>query len=210
MQLIAQARTTSRATRTLLVGAVLVALAGCASTHGEYTWIDEYPQGNSETPAELRLAAGDLVYVQVWENDKMSTKARIREDGRLAIPLIGEVVAAGKSPRTLAGEIERAFQDQKYLLSPRVTIVVEEARPLKISVLGAVMHAGIYVLDAGSGVATALASAGGLTEFAHRDRIFVLRGGQSPLRIRFTFEGLTEVGRAASFRLLPGDVVVAE
>ncbi len=210
MQLTAPARALSRAARTLLLGGVLVALPGCASTHGEYTWIDEYPQGSAETPTELHLAAGDLVYVQVWENDKMSTRARIRNDGRLAIPLVGEIVAAGKSPRNLAGEIERALRDQKYILNPRVTIVVEEVQPLKISVLGAVTRAGIYVLDSGSGVATALASAGGLTEFAHRDRIFVLRGGQSPRRIRFTFEGLTEVGHAASFRLQPGDVVVAE
>lgn len=210
MQLSAPPRALSRGARILFLGGVLVALPGCASTHGEYTWIDEYSQGIAAMPTELHLAAGDLVQVQVWENDKMSTRARIRDDGRLAIPLVGEVVAAGKSPRNLAGEIERALQDQKYILNPRVTIVVEEVQPLKISVLGAVMRAGIYVLDGGSGVATALASAGGLTEFAHRDRIFVLRGGQSPRRIRFTFDGLTEVGRAASFRLQPGDVVVAE
>lgn len=210
MQLIAPARALSRTALALLVGSVLLTLPGCASTHGEYTWIDEYPQSSTATPGELQLAVGDLISVQVWDYDKMSTKARIRDDGRFAIPLVGEIVAVGKSPRDLAREIEHALQDQKYILVPHVTIVVDEVQPLKISVLGAVVRAGIYVLDSGSGVATALASAGGLTEFAHKDRIYVLRGGQAPRRIRFTFEGLTEIGRAASFRLQPGDVVVAE
>lgn len=210
MKHIATTHALFRTMRRLSLGAALLALPGCASSHGDYTWIDEYPQSTASTSTELTLGVGDLVSVQVWENEKLSTKARVREDGRLAIPLIGEVVAAGKSPRGLSSEIEHALQDQKYLLNPRVTIVVEEVQPLKISVLGAVVRAGIYVLDSGSGVATALASAGGLTEFAHKDRIYVLRGGPSPQRIRFTFDGLTEVGPAASFRLRPGDMVVAE
>jgi polysaccharide export outer membrane protein len=209
MQYIATTQALLRTVRGFFLGGALLALSGCASTHGEYVWIDQYPQSSPQT-GELQLGVGDLVNVQVWENDKLSTKARIREDGRLAMPLVGEVIAAGKSPRNLATEIEHALQDQKYILTPRVTIVVEEVQSLKISVLGAVVRAGIYVLDGNSGVVTALASAGGLTEFAHKDRIFVLRGGQSPRRIRFTFDELTEVGRAASFRLQPGDVVVAE
>jgi polysaccharide export outer membrane protein len=66
-------------------------------------------------------------------------------------------------------------------------------------------------LERGAGVLEALAAGGGLTEFAHRDRIFVLRRHSAPVRIRFTFEGLSRgQGRAAAFRLESGDVVVVE
>jgi polysaccharide export outer membrane protein len=69
----------------------------------------------------------------------------------------------------------------------------------------------MYTLDNNAGVAEALASAGGLTEFAHRDQIFVIRRNPTPVRIRFTYSALAEArGQAATFRLKPGDVVVAQ
>jgi polysaccharide biosynthesis/export protein len=80
-----------------------------------------------------------------------------------------------------------------------------------VYVLGAVKTAGKYPLPPGSGVAEALALAGGLTEFAHKDRIFVLRHTPKPVLIRFTFDAITgQTGPAAAFRLQPGDVVKVE
>jgi polysaccharide export outer membrane protein len=84
-------------------------------------------------------------------------------------------------------------------------------KPLTVAILGAVARPGTYTLDRSNGVADALASAGGLTEFAHKDRIFVLRRTPTPARIRFTLAALTDsIGPAALFRLRSGDVVVAE
>jgi polysaccharide export outer membrane protein len=89
--------------------------------------------------------------------------------------------------------------------------VVEETRPLTVPVLGEVAHPGQYALERGAGVLEALAAGGGLTEFAHRDRIFVLRRHPVQVRIRSTFEALSRgQGRAAAFRLESGDVVVVE
>ena len=78
--------------------------------------------------------------------------------------------------------------------------------------LGEVLHPGVYVLESNAGVAQALASAGGFTEFAHRDRIFVVRrqAGNS-VRIRIRYEDLSSArGQAAALQLRPGDVVVVE
>jgi protein involved in polysaccharide export with SLBB domain len=90
---------------------------------------------------------------------------------------------------------------------------VEESKPptLNVSVLGAVVKPGVQVLEPGAGVAQALAAAGGLNLFAHKDRIFVMRTGPPVTRIHFTYEALTRTtGKAFLFRLHSGDVVVVD
>jgi polysaccharide export outer membrane protein len=96
------------------------------------------------------------------------------------------------------------------VVSPQVTITVEESQPTSVSVLGEVAHPGIYTLDPSAGVLQALAAAGGFTEYASRDSIYLVRRPPSP-RIRFAFSALSQgEGRAAAFRLRAGDVVIVE
>jgi polysaccharide export outer membrane protein len=192
--------------------AAAVALAACAAPKGDFIWVDDFAPERGAAPAEYTIAPGDLVSVQVWDNEKLSTRARVRSDGRISMPLLTEVTVAGKAPKQVAADVERALKEQNYVVNPRVNVLVEEMTPLTVSVLGAVARAGTYALaQGGGGVAEALASAGGLTDFAHKDRIFVIRRVPQPIRIRFTFAALTaQTGRAATFRLMPGDVVVAE
>ena len=207
----------ARAAAACRLGVALVAaaaLAGCATSRGgEFVWVDDFaPERGAAATNEYTIAPGDLVSVQVWDNEKLSARARVRSDGRISLPLLTEVAVAGKAPKQVAAEVERALKEQNYVVNPRVNVVVDEMTPLTVSVLGAVARAGRYALaQGGGGVAEALASAGGLTDFAHRDRIFVIRRMPKPVRIRFTFQALTsQTGRAATFRLMPGDVVVAE
>jgi polysaccharide export outer membrane protein len=90
-------------------------------------------------------------------------------------------------------------------------VVVEESTPLSISVLGEVSKPGSQVLQRELGVADALAAAGGLSAFAHKSRIFVVRNGPPPVRIHFTYDAITrKVGKASQFRLRAGDVVIVE
>jgi polysaccharide export outer membrane protein len=91
-----------------------------------------------------------------------------------------------------------------------VTVIVEDSTPT-ISVLGEVAKPGPQALQRDTGIADVLAAAGGLTTFAHKDRIFVIRSSPQPVRIHFTYEALTKgIGRAPLFRLRAGDVVVVE
>jgi polysaccharide export outer membrane protein len=194
---------------------VISCLAGffpaCASTKGSVE-VDQVKEGPNPDPAgEYVIAVGDLLSIQVWEQEKMSAKMRVRSDGRVSLPFLNDVEAAGKTPVKLAGDLETGLKS--VMLAPRVTVAVEESKPrtLSISVLGEVGKPGVQTLEPEAGVAQALASAGGLTIFAHKDRIFVVRGGVPPTRIHFTFAALTRnVGRASSFRLHTGDVVVVE
>ncbi len=190
----------------------LVSLTGCASgTKGPFVWAADFVASDPSTAdAQYVVGVGDLLAVQVFDNEKISTRGRVRSDGRLAMPLINDVLVVGRSPSQVAAAVVKALKDGNFVLNPRVNVVVEEVPPVKVTVLGAVDKAGTYAIDPGSGVAEALASAGGLTEFAHKDRIFVLRKVPTPVRIRFTFAGLTDTGPAGRFRLQQGDIVVVE
>jgi polysaccharide export outer membrane protein len=199
-----------RAVVAVIVIAALGALPACSSGHGPFVWAEEYPVTTPRAADGYLIGVGDLLVVQVYDNDKISTRGRVRSDGRLSMPLVDDLDVAQKPPKQVAREIERRLRDASLVLDPHVNVIVEEVQPVKVAVLGAVARSGTYTLEPGSGVAEALASAGGLTEFAHRDQIYVLRRNPTLTRIRFTFNSLTETGRAATFRLQTGDLIVAD
>jgi polysaccharide export outer membrane protein len=192
-----------------LAGALLVGTTGCGRSAGAFVWIDDMPAPRDA--GAYTIASGDLLHVQVWDHDNMSGRTRVRSDGRISVPLLNDAVAAGKTPEQLARDLEAYLRQKSLVVDPRVTVVLEETRPLAVAVMGEVVHAGMYTLTPGAGVAEALASAGGLTEFAHRDRIFVIRRAPELMRIRFTYSAVVGgSGKAPTFRLQNGDVVVTE
>ena len=205
-------RSRSASLRTTCATAALVFLTGCASSPiGQFEWAEEYISHTpSATDASYQIGVGDMLAVQVYDNEKMSTRGRVRGDGKLAVPLVSDIVVAGKAPAAVASDIEKALKNGNLVLNPHVNVIVEDVLPVRITVLGAVKSSGNYAVERGSGVAEALAGAGGLTDFAHKDRIFVIRKVPAPIRIRFTFSSLTDIGRAAAFRLQQGDIVVVD
>lgn len=190
--------------------ASICALAvGCYTPRGAFLEVDE---GVVAADGGYLISNGDVLQVRVFQQEAMSARVRVRADGKVSLPLVNDVVAAGKSPTVLAAELQVRLKD--FINTPVVTVSLEESRPLLISVLGEVIRPGVVTLEGGSGVIQALAASGGLTDFAHREGIFVLRKTASqtaPRRIRFTWDDLSRgEGPAARFALLPGDVVVAE
>lgn len=182
----------------------IVPLAGCSSGH--YVWYSELPvhQGADE----YVIAPGDLLSVRVFNQESMSTHARVRSDGKIAVPFLGDVEVRGKPPAHVAKELEERFK--QYVVSPAVTITVEETLPTSVSVLGEVAKPGVYTIEASSGVLQALAVAGGFTDYASRGSIYVVRRAPAQ-RIRFTYASLVEgEGAAAMFRLRAGDVLLVE
>ncbi len=195
-----------------MLTALLLAGIGCATAvKGPFMWVDQLTEVEPAVPAgEYIIGPGDALNVQVWEQEKMSARTRVRSDGNISLPFVNDVPAAGKTPVALARNLEELFKN--FIVTPNVTVAVDEAMPLQISVLGEVVEPGLKDLASGAGVAQAIAAAGGLKEFAHKDRIFVLRHDTVPvLRLRMTYEALTSgLGRAAGLRLRGGDVVVVE
>ncbi len=194
------------------IAAILAATAALAcGTSGAYVPVEQYPVPAPD--AEYRIAPGDVLAIRVWNQDSMSDPhARVRDDGKISVPFLQDVDVAGTTPTELSQRLQTKLKT--YVVNPVVTITVIEVHPLRVSVLGQVTHPGQYELERNAGVLAAIAAAGGLTDYAHKDSIFVLRGApdaKAPTRIRFRYSSLTGGERpAASFRLRPGDVVVVE
>jgi polysaccharide export outer membrane protein len=181
-------------------------VASCSA--GEYIWYTQLPPTQAQPPDYL-IDTGDSVDVRVLGHEDMGVlKQKVRADGRISLPLVGDVEARGKRPSALRAEIEGRLKD--YLVSPSVTISVDAA-PMTIICLGEVGKPGAVAMEPGGGLARALALSGGLTDFASRDRIFVVRQKPTPMRIRFNYQWvLRDQDHAASFPLRPGDLLVVE
>ena len=190
---------------TLALG-LACSLSACAAP-GRYVWIDDYAPPPADAAAYV-LQPGDVVQVRVFNQEGMSARVRIRSDGRVSLPFLGEVAAAGRAPLALGQRVEAGLKE--FVKGPIVTVALEEAQPAHVGVLGEVVHPGLYALGGGR-LVELLAGAGGLTGYAHRDRIFVLREGAPEGRIRLTYDAIARAeGRAGAFRLRPGDTVVVE
>jgi polysaccharide export outer membrane protein len=195
-----------------LIGSGLLTLTACAS--GGALTVDQVKDGlDAPASSQYVIGVGDMLSIQMYSDEKLSGRVKVRSDGKISLAFLNDVQAAGKTPIQLAADIETGLTS--VILTPRVTVIVEESAPLTISVLGEVSKPGLAVLPGrDAGVADALAAAGGLSPFAHKNRIFVVRNSPQPTRIHFTYDDLTRksgnAGKASQFRLRPGDVVVVE
>jgi len=192
----------------LLLG-LAMSVSAC-SGGGSYVWVDDLHAPPAPPPSEYVIAAGDVLDIRVLGHEELSDpKVRVRDDGRVAMPILGELNARGVKPSALRSELEARLKD--YVKEPSVTVNVDEMHRPAISILGEISHPGTYPVEPGEGLAQVLAGAGGVTEFANRSRIFVVRTGPSPLRVRFTYDSLIHGdAAAAAFVLRAGDVVVVE
>lgn len=197
----------------LAVALGVLALVACGHV-GEFVWVDDYRQPQSPTRLAYVIAPGDTLYVRVWNQEGLSSKVRVRTDGMISLPFLNDVLVAGHDPVAASQMLQTKLKS--FIVNPVVTVSVEEQASFELSVLGEVAKPGVYRIDQSANLLKLLAIAGGLTQIAGRDRIFVLRYGDdgmaaTPIRIRFRYGALTRAeGNAATFRLKAGDVVVVE
>lgn len=188
-----------------------VSMAGCAGP-GQFVWVAEYRDPKPAPANAYVLSAGDVLQVSVYNQEGMSARAKIRTDGKISLPFLNDVQAEGYTPNVLAEQLAVRLKD--FVNKPVVTVSVEEQRSLKLAVIGEVKNPGMLELPPGAGVLQALATAGGLSETAHSDRIFVIRHDTETnqhTRVRFSYRSLIQAEpTAASFRLRAGDQVVIE
>jgi len=156
---------------------------------------------------DYTIGPEDLLYIGVWKNEALSRQVPVRPDGMISIPLVNDVRAAGLTPMQLRDVLVRRLSD--YMPNPEVSVIVQEVHSPKVSVLGEVAHPGRFDLKGRTTVLDLLALAGGLTEFASRSRIVILRsGGSHTGRIRFDYDKAMQDGAQANFELRPGDIVL--
>jgi polysaccharide export outer membrane protein len=184
----------------------LLLASGCAHPAGTYVWIDDF-QEPPVKETEYVIATDDVVNVRVFGQENMSGRARVREDGKISLPFLHDVSAAGVTPVVLSNQLQE--QLRSFIVNPVVTVSLEEARQVSVSVLGEVLHPGVYRLDPTAGVLQAVATGGGFTNFASRDLFVIRRVADKPTRIRFDYSALVDGrGQGIGFRLKPSDVVI--
>jgi polysaccharide export outer membrane protein len=189
----------------LSLGFVLAGATGCRST-GEYVWFQQLQPDTTEAINEYTIGVGDVLNIRVLGHEEMTLKQRVRTDGRIALLLIGDVEAKGKRPSALKAELEGRLKD--FIVSPSLSVNVDEAQPINILFFGEVGHPGVVALDQDRRLVRALALAGGLTDYASRSSIFVGRAEPKPMRIRFRYEAIIRnIGQAGDFQLQRGDIV---
>jgi polysaccharide biosynthesis/export protein len=204
------ARSLARVASIGLLGLLCSCATGCASA-GTFTWYQDIPKGadwNTDN-SEYVIGVGDTISIRAYEQEGLSGSYKVRRDGRIALPLAGEVTVAGKHPSQLAKEIEVLLK--QYIVSPRVTVNVETSQPVAVISIGEIKTIGALTLEPPARLIEAIAQAGGPNEFADKSRIFVLRRFPTFQRIRFTYDAIVHnEGGAANFPLRTGDVIVIE
>jgi polysaccharide export outer membrane protein len=196
--------------RTVWLSLLLLFAAPACASAGQYVWFAELPKTEQGVDTgDYVIGVGDSVNIRVYEQEGLSGEIKIRNDGKIGLPLAGEVVAAGKRPFDLSREIEQRLKE--FIVSPRVVVNVTVAHPVSVTVVGEVGTVGTLTMDAPARLVDALAKSGGLNDFADTTKIFVLRQFPSFRRIRFKWEDIMRnEGGAATFPLRTGDVVVVE
>jgi polysaccharide export outer membrane protein len=180
----------------------------CGSA-GNFVWFYQLPREPQYANGEYIIGVGDVISISVLGHQEMSVHQRVRQDGRVGVLLIGDVEAKGKRPSALKAELEGRFKD--YIVSPSVVVNVDETMPLSVLVAGEVARPGVYPLEQDPRLVHALALGGGLTDFASRSSIYVVRSEPKPIRIRFTYDSIFRIaGGAGDFQLRRGDLVEVE
>lgn len=126
----------------------------------------------------------DVLSVSVWKEPEITRTVPVRPDGKISLPLIHDIQAAGLTPSQLAMAITEKLR--KYLAEPQVTVIVTEIRSRRVYIVGEVNRAGAFPMLPGMSVLQALSSAGGFTQFANLKGIYVLRNEKGK-QIRFLF-----------------------
>lgn len=183
-------------------------LCGCASA-GPYVWVSDYREPAIAMDKNTILVPGDVITIRVYQQPDMSTKTRVRNDGKVSMPLLNDVAASGLTPAAFAQALQVRLKE--FMNAPVVTVSLDDPRPNSIPVTGEVVRPGVFSLEPGAGILTALASAGGLTPFASWNKIFVIRQVPEPVRIRFDYRDIRDGDRTSlQFQLRQGDAVVVE
>jgi polysaccharide export outer membrane protein len=155
------------------------------------------------------IGADDVLAINVWKEPDVSRSVPVRSDGKISLPLVGELTAGGQTPLQLEQEITKRLQN--YISEPEVTVIVTDSKSQRINILGMVARPGTYMLTGSATVLDAIAMAGGFRDFAKQKQIYVLRANADGTEKRLAFnykEVIKGQNPEQNVRLLPRDTVV--
>ena len=151
----------------------------------------------------------DVLAINVWKEPDVSRSVPVRSDGKISLPLVGEVQAAGQTPLKLEQEI--AARLKNYVSEPEVTVIVQQINSQKFNILGQVTRPGSYPIANSATVLDAIALAGGFRDFAKQKSIYILRQSAdgTQTRIPFNYKDVVKGKNPdQNIKLQPRDTIV--
>jgi polysaccharide export outer membrane protein len=190
----------------VLTGVLLVGDAGAQQASTRST--PAPPAASTAVPPDYVIGPEDMLQISVWKNDSLSRQLPVRPDGKISMPLLHDIQAAGLTPMQLRDKITAGLQE--YMPSPEVSVTVLEVRSYRVSVLGEVQKPGVLQLKAPTTVLEAIALAGGFRDFASPSKIVIFRknGRGQTERLRFNYNRAVGAAGEDNVTLRSGDVVV--
>lgn len=195
--------------KTVVISAVLVLSAGSS-------YAQVVVRSEEDPPNAYAIGIGDVIDISVWKNAELSVTVPVRPDGRVSVPLLGDVQAAGMTPRALTEDLTQRFKE--FVTAPSVSVVIKEIHSRKVFVTGEVATPGAYDLQPRTKLMQVLAMAGGLTPYAKR-KVVVLRDSResrdpkdrnkADTRMEFDLDGIIS-GKRPEFNIVlqPGDTLI--
>jgi polysaccharide export outer membrane protein len=180
------------------------------STSGQKREAESKPAAAAVTPTttdqEYHIGPQDVVQIDVWKEPEITRTIPVRPDGKISLPLLNDVQAAGLTAMQLAGSIREGLT--KYLNNPQVTVIVSQINSRRVFVTGEVAKSGALPLLPGMTVLQALSSAGGFTQFAREKGIYILRNENGKqVKLPYNYKDVLK-GQKEDILLQSGDVIV--
>jgi polysaccharide export outer membrane protein len=167
------------------------------------------PSGMKPYDASFVIGNDDVLTINVWKEPDLSRSIPVRSDGKISLPLVGEVQASGRTPLQLEQDISTKLKS--YMTDPEVSVMVQQINSEKVNVLGQVVKPGSYPLAQAATVMDAIAAANGFKDFAKQKSIYVLRQnpGGSEARFLFNYKDFVKGKNPnQNIKLKPHDTVV--
>jgi len=156
---------------------VMVLLVSTPAVARQNSTSNDPPAGNSvpSAPADPAYVIGaqDVLDISVWKDPELTQTVPVRPDGKISMPLLNDIQAAGLTPEQLKGQITDGLK--KFMTDPIVTVIVTQINSQRVYITGEVTHAGAFPLLPGTTILQALSGAGGFTNFANTKKIYMFR-----------------------------------
>jgi polysaccharide biosynthesis/export protein len=166
------------------------------------------PTAPALAPTDYIIGADDILDVRVWKEPDLSAEVVVRPDGKISLPMLNDVQAAGLKPEQLAEVVEKAAQ--KYVRDPEATVMVKAINSRKITIIGQVGKSGSLPLSTGMTVLQAIGEAGGFSEDANKSDVVIVRVENGvEKRYKFNYNEVVNGKKTQqNIRLLPGDTIL--
>ncbi len=162
------------------------------------------PASAGVDPNSYKVGAGDQIGIFVWREPELTMRQTVRPDGKISMPLIGDVVVDGRTPNDIREQLSTMLKE--YVLNPSIMVEVLAVRSKKFTVTGEVGRPGSYPLTGPTTVLDALTNAGGFRDFANKKKVTILRGSET---FKFNYNDVIKgKNREQNIELMDGDLVV--